>query len=118
MLLLTSCSVFMAANKSGVSIEKINECRTRGCLIADGAIPISSKKNKDGSLAEEVFQVKKPTGSTSRAVMHGALDVATMGIWEVAGTPMEGVMGQKEMYAIKALYKGNGEDISAIQLVQ
>lgn len=118
MLCLTSCSVFMAANKKGTSIDQLTECKTRSCLITKGAVSLNSKKNKNGSLAEETFQVRKPTGSASRAVMHGALDVATFGIWEVAGTPMEGVMGQNEMYLVKVLYKDDGEEIRAIQLGQ
>ena len=117
-LFLTSCSVFMAANKSGVSLEQLSACKIRECLLSNGATPISSKKNKSGTLVEEIYKAKKPTGSAARAAMHGVLDVATLGIWEVAGTPIEGTMNKDEVYILKVLYKDNGEDIKAIQLAQ
>ena len=115
--ILTSCSVFMAAKKEGVSIDQLSQCKTRACLISKGAIPIDSKKNDDGILIEETYQVQKAKGSASRAVMHGCLDVLTLGIWEVAGTPIEGSKGKKEMYSIKVHYE-NGENIKNIELVQ
>lgn len=115
--ILTSCSVFMAAKKEGVSIDQLSQCKTRPCLISKGAIPIDSKKNNGGILTEETYQVQKPKGSTSRAVMHGCLDVLTIGIWEVAGTPIEGSKGKKEMYSIKVHYE-KGENIKAIELMQ
>lgn len=117
-LLLTSCSVFMAANKSGVSLEELSVCRSKGCLLSKGAILVSSKKDKAGMVVEETYQAKKPVGSAARAAMHGVLDVATLGLWEVAGTPVEGVMNKKEMYVFKVLYKNDGEEIKAIQLAQ
>ena len=115
--ILTSCSVFMAAKKEGVSIDQLSQCRTRSCLISKGAIPIDSKTNDDGILIEETYQAQKPKGSASRAAMHGCLDVLTLGIWEVAGTPIEGSKGKKEMYSIKVHYE-NGENIKNIELVQ
>lgn len=118
MLCLTSCSVFMAANKKGTSVDQLTDCKTRSCLLTKGAVSLNTKKNKNGTLVEETFQVRKPTGFAARAAMHGALDVATFGIWEVAGTPMEGVMDQSEMYLVKVLYKNDGEEIRAIQLGQ
>ena len=117
MFMLTSCSVFMAAKKEGVSIDELSQCKTRTCLISKGAIPINSKKNEDGILIEETYQAQKPKGSAARAVMHGCLDVVTLGIWEVAGTPIEGSKGKKKMYSIKVYYE-NGENIKNIELVQ
>ena len=31
----------------------------------------------------------------ARAVLHGGMDVLTLGLWEVVGTPLEAVQGQK-----------------------
>jgi len=116
-LILSSCSVFMAAKKEGASIEELSQCKTRTCLLSKGAIPVDSKKGEDGLLIEESYQVQKPKGSAARAAMHGLLDVATLGIWEVAGTPIEGSMGKKEMYSIKVYYE-NGENIKKVELAQ
>jgi len=32
--------------------------------------------------------------SAGRAIGHGVMDVLTLGIWEVVGTPIEGVQGE------------------------
>jgi hypothetical protein len=117
-LCISSCSVFMAAHKSGVSVDELSSCQTRDCIISKGAEPISSSHNKSGVVIGETYRVKKPTGSTARAVMHGVLDVSTFGIWEAVGTPMEGVMNQSEFYSIKVLYNDNGQDIKAVQMVR
>jgi len=99
----------MAAKKEGVSIDELNQCRTRSCIIVKGAIPIDAKKNEYGEIIEETYQVQKPKGSAGRAVMYGVLDVFTLGIWEVVGTPIEGSVGKKEMYPIKIYYEDGGK---------
>jgi len=114
--ILCGCSVFMAANKSGTSIEKLGECRTRTCILSKDASPVHTKKDKKGNVIEESYHVKKPTGSAARSVMHGVLDVATFGIWEVAGTPIEGTLNKKDFYAIRVFYQEDGETIKAVQL--
>lgn len=81
--------------KEGASIHELSQCKTKTCLLSKGAIP-ADRKNEDGLLIEECYQVQKPKGTASRAVMHGLLDVVTLGIWEVAGTPIEGSVGKKE----------------------
>ena len=35
----------------------------------------------------------EPSGG--RAVAHGVMDVLTLGLWEIAGTPIEAVQGEK-----------------------
>ena len=113
-LFLSSCSVFMAAKKEGVSIDELNQCRTRSCILSKGAIPIDAKKNEYSEVIEETYQVQKPTGSAGRAAMHGVLDVFTLGLWEVAGTPIEGSAGKKEMYPIKIYYE-DGDKIDRVE---
>ena len=117
LLFLPSCSVYMAAKKEGVSIDELNQCKTRSCIISKGAIPVETKKNGLYRIIEETYQVQKPTGSAGRAAMHGVLDVFTLGLWEVAGTPIEGSMGEKEMYPIRIYYE-DGDKIKSIELVQ
>ncbi len=112
---LSGCSVYMASKKEGVKIEEASQCKTRGCLVAKGAIPVSSRTGKDGNVIE-VFNVRKPTGSTSRAVMHGILDIATLGLWELAGTPMEGSQNKVEMISIEVYYDKN-ETIKEIKIL-
>lgn len=114
--LITGCSVFMAANKTGISAEKLGECRTRTCVISKGAISASVKKNVSGTITEETYTVKKPSGSAARAAMHGLLDISTLGIWEIAGTPIEGTLNKKEHYSVKIIYQNDGETIKTVQL--
>lgn len=111
LLILTSCSVMMAAKKSGTDINTISGCHTRTCLLDDGGKPIKEMASA------EIIQFQKPTGSAGRAAMHGVLDVATLGIWEVAGTPIEASQGRKEMFAVKAIYEKDRETIKSIQLM-
>ncbi|EKE00885.1 MAG: hypothetical protein ACD_21C00258G0002 [uncultured bacterium] len=114
--LLSGCSVFMAAHKTGVDAEKLGECRTRACIISKGAVPVHTKKDSKGEITEETYQVKKPTGSAARAVMHGGLDVLTCGLWEVIGTPVEGTLDKDKFYTIKVTYQKDGETVKAVQL--
>lgn len=111
---LMSCSVYMASQKEGVSPDEIKQCKTRTCLLNKGAVTISQEMNKQEILTEEIFQAKRPSGSSGRAAVHGALDVATLGLWEGVAAPMEGVMNKPDKYGIKVKYKSNGEDIKSI----
>lgn len=105
---LTSCSVVMAAKKEGVAVEKLQACHNRGQVIATGAQVVSSERLVTGELIE-VYQIQKERGSAARAFMHGALDVSTLGLWEVFGTPIEATVDKKEFYSLKIYY--DAEDI-------
>lgn len=116
--ILTGCSVFMAARRSGTSIEEAQRCRTRSCLIAkEGVTVIDSKEDEKGELIYEDYKIEKKKGSTARAVMHGILDVATYGIWKVAGAPIEGAKGKKETIAIRVYYDEN-KNIDKLEILQ
>lgn len=115
--LLASCSVIMSARNNGVNATTLSKCKTRSSLIADGAQPISHKTNKQGKFVSEMFKAQIPTGSAARAAMHGVLDVATFGVWEVVGTPIEIIKGKKRFYIVKANYKADGETVNSIQLM-
>ena len=103
LLITSSCSVVMAAKKEGVSVEKLQCARTRGQMIACGVTVISSDRTPTGELVE-VYQVQKERGSAARALMHGVLDVSTLGLWEVVGTPIEVCVDNKEFYTIRVFY--------------
>ncbi|MBW1998583.1 MAG: hypothetical protein JRJ29_11535 [Deltaproteobacteria bacterium] len=116
-LILSSCSVYMAGKKEGVCIEEVTQCKTKACLSSKGAEPIDSKRDENGVLIE-TYKFRKATGSTARAAMHGILDVVTLGIWEVAGTPIEGSKGKKQFIVVKVTYEKDDETIKSIELVQ
>lgn len=112
---LSSCSVAMAANKQGVSLDKVQACRTRGQVISTGALVIDSEKYENGELVE-VYQIEKERGSAARALMHGVLDVSTCGLWEVVGTPIEACSDQKEYYSLKVFYDDR-DNVKKIELL-
>ncbi|CDZ77354.1 hypothetical protein BN59_01637 [Legionella massiliensis] len=111
---LTACSVVMASKGNGVNPKDLGACKTRSCLIAAGAIPIDHTNSKQGKLASENFRATMPTGSAARAAMHGLLDVGTLGLWEVAGTPIEAVKGRKTGYVVAVKYEQDGSTIKHI----
>ncbi len=112
---LSSCSVAMAARKEGTSIEKIRCCHTRGQILSQAACVISSERTQDGSLIE-VYQFQKERGSAARAFMHGALDVSTLGLWEVVGTPIEACVNERTYFSLRVYYD-YCENIRKIELL-
>ena len=100
---LNGCSVFMAAkqpDKKPVELFKVGT--PRSMLLAEFGLPIVSEE-KDGK-KHEIFsftQGYSAGAKAGRAVFHGAADVLTLGIWEVIGTPTEGVFdGTKMAYEV------------------
>lgn len=115
LLTLNSCSVAMAANKQGVSIEKVQTCRNRGQFLACGPQIIDSERLCSEGLVE-TYQFQKERGSAARALMHGVLDVSTLGLWEVVGTPIEACVDEKTYFSIKVYYDQN-ENVKTIELL-
>lgn len=113
-LFLASCSVIMAAQKDGVSPKDLSSCKTRSCIIASGGEPLDSIKNSKQILVSEHFRALMPKGSAARAAMHGVLDVATFGIWEVAGTPIEAVKKKSTHYVVAVTYENDGQTVKKI----
>lgn len=106
-LMLSGCSVYMASNSEGLKPlefqKNLSKCNNRTCVLLMGPKVINSTKSADGTITEE-YRFSIDTGSTSRAVMHGLLDVATLGIWEVAGTPIESSRKKNSYLFIKITY--------------
>jgi hypothetical protein len=98
-----SCSVAMAASKNGTEMHELYRCRTREQFVLAGAQVISTERLASGHLVE-VYQYKEATGSTGRALIHGLLDVGTLGIWEVVGTPIEGFCKHSEYYTLRVTF--------------
>lgn len=104
--LLSACSVGMAARTGGVKAEEVTQCQTRDCFISQDNVEILERKDSNGRFSETYkFQLKR--GSAGRAAMHGLLDVATLGVWEVVGTPIEATK-KKKYVVITAHYDDKG----------
>lgn len=73
--------------------------------------PISETKHCDGTItAIYEYEVGREP-SAGRAIAHGVMDVCTLGIWEVIGTPVEAYKGDKMRMNVK--YDRNEKMISA-----
>lgn len=90
---IQGCSVYKASSNEGVSVNDIKKCNTKGCLLSLGMDVVSGKLNPKGQFVE-IFRGKarKSGGNYLRAVEHGIMDVGTLGLWEVVGTPVEGAI--------------------------
>ena len=59
-LMLSGCSVFMAAHKTGVDSEQLAECRTRSCcIISKGGDTASLRIRANGALYRVVDIISK-----------------------------------------------------------
>ncbi|HJZ24621.1 MAG TPA: hypothetical protein VJ201_09305 [Candidatus Babeliales bacterium] len=111
-LILSGCSVYKAASNEGVSVSDVCKCRTRGCLLSHGMEIIDRHKEKDGTYMETYRAVARKSGiNYARAAGHGALDVMTLGLWEVVGTPVEGAISNNRGYiTLRATYQYEGAE--------
>ncbi len=103
-LLLTSgCSVGMAmSGKKNPNLGAIHEGSSRGEVELQLGSPIRSLTHMDGTRTDIYEYEIGNEPSAGRAVGHGVMDLLTLGLWEVVGTPIEGVQGDK--YEITLLY--------------
>ena len=112
-IVLCGCAVSQAAKKRGVELAEVMKCNTRTCFLSlrDSTI-LLSQKGADGSMSE-TYKILLEQGSAGRAVVHGLLDIATLGVWELAGTPIEGSMNKDEFAIVTANYDKNNNLITA-----
>jgi hypothetical protein len=88
----SGCAAFKASqqpDRKNLSVLKPGTPRSH--VIAELGAPIWSERNPDGSTTD-VFAFKQgysKGAKTGRVLFHGAADVVTGGLWEVAGIPIE-----------------------------
>ncbi|PSJ18162.1 hypothetical protein C7H79_04570 [Nitrosomonas supralitoralis] len=90
-VVVSGCSVFMAAKQpEKKDIELLKEGVTRTQLISEFGAPVMSEY-KDGKRFEifKFIQGYSTGTKAGRAFLHGAANVATLGLWELVGTPTE-----------------------------
>jgi hypothetical protein len=92
---IQACSVGMAMSGSeNPDLGAIRVGASRGEVELHLGSPIKTTPLPDGRRAD-VYQYEignEP--SAGRAVGHGVMDVLTLGLWEVVGTPIEAVQGE------------------------
>ena len=96
---LGACSVYKAStqpSKKDLSVLKPGTSRDR--VIAEFGAPVNTEPLDKGRKDIFTFIQGYSTGAkVSRAVFHGVADVFTAGLWEVAGTPIEGSFDGKRI---------------------
>ena len=95
----TGCSVVMASKQpSKKNTEMIQHGLSRNLVIAEFGAPITSEyKNGKRHEIYTFTQGYSTASKVGRAFWHGAADVATVGLWELFGTPAESVFNGKKM---------------------
>ena len=100
---LSGCSVFMAAKQPGLKdVELFGVGTHRSTLMAEFGRPMSSEEREGKRYDVFSFVQGYSAGARAgRAVFHGVADVVTLGLWEIIGTPTEGVFsGDKTVYEV------------------
>ena len=93
------CSVMKATQQPDrKNLDVLSKGTPRTHVIAELGAPVWSD-SKDGGTTD-VFAFKQGYSrwnKAGRAMFHGAADVATFGLWEVVGTPVETIADGKDM---------------------
>lgn len=99
--LTSGCSVYMAANQpSAKNLTLLKPGTERAKVIAEFGAPVTSETK--GGVRRDVIKFTQgysTEAKAGRAVLHGAADVFTLGLWEVVGTPVEGHYNGDEISA-------------------
>jgi hypothetical protein len=110
LLAITGCSVGMAmSGKKNPNLGAVQVGSTRGEVELQLGPPYKTASLPNG-LRSDMYEYEignEP--SAGRAIGHGVMDILTFGIWEVVGTPIEGVIGDK--YDLNIIY--NSDDTVA-----
>jgi len=92
---LSACSVGMAlSGRENPDLGAIRIGAQRGEVELHLGAPVQTV-SLDGGRRADVYEYQignEP--SAGRAIGHGVMDVLTLGLWEVVGTPIEGVQGK------------------------
>ena len=95
-LVLSGCSVGMAMSGSKApDLGHVKVGATRGEVELQMGPPIKTNIDELGRRIDIYEYEIGNEPSPGRAVGHAAMDVLTLGIWEIVGTPVEGFTGEK-----------------------
>lgn len=119
-VLVEGCSVTMAAKeetRKDLSVIRIGG--NRDDIVQVLGAPYMTTRNEDGG-CKDVYKLVEdaPTkGEKTLAVVgHAAMDVVTLGLWEIAGTPLE-LATQKDATTF-VLYYGPDNKLKAYDAIK
>jgi hypothetical protein len=108
---LSNCSVGMAlSGKKSPELGAIRVGSTRGEVELQLGPPIKSVTTEDKRRVDIYEYEVGNDHSAGRAIGHGVLDVFTLGLWEVVGTPVEGFTGNT--YSMTITYDASDRVVS------
>lgn len=105
---MSGCSAFMAAKQpEKKDLSLLREGVSRAVLISEFGAPVVSEFKDQKRYEIFKFVQGYSTGvKAGRAFLHGAASVATLGLWELFGTPTEITFSGDEM-AFQVSYDEN-----------
>lgn len=102
---LSGCSVGMAVSgREEMNMSIVYPGVPRKAVISRLGEPESSVMDEDGNYIDTYVIVKGNEPSAGRAVVHGTLDVLSLGLWEIVGTPVEIIEGVETKSALTIFY--------------
>ncbi|MCO6442420.1 MAG: membrane lipoprotein lipid attachment site-containing protein [Nitrococcus mobilis] len=102
LLLLSGCSVGMAmSGKSTPDLGVVKQNASRGEVELQLGPPVRVSTMDNGHVLNVYEYQVGNDPSAGRAAGHAVMDVLTLGIWEVIGTPIEGFQGDKRRVQIE-----------------
>ncbi len=94
------CSVYMAAvGQKEPDLSVVRTGASRGEIELQLGKPIQTASWQEGRLDIYEYELGNEP-SAGRATAHAVMDVLTLGIWEIVGTPLEAAQGKKHQLKI------------------
>jgi len=100
---LSACSVVMAAHQpSRKDVKLFAHGVPRNLIVAEVGAPITTETRAGKRVEVFAFtQGYSKAARVGRTIGHGAADVLTLGLWEIAGTPTEAAFnGKRVVYEV------------------
>jgi len=100
--ILSGCSVGMAmSGKATPDLGVLKQTASRGEVELQLGAPVGTNTMENGHVLNVYEYEVGNDPSAGRALGHAAMDVLTLGIWEVVGTPIEGFQGDKRQVQVE-----------------
>ena len=100
--ILSGCSVGMAmSGKATPDLGVLKQTASRGEVELQLGAPVATNTMENGHVLNVYEYEVGNDPSAGRALGHAAMDVLTLGIWEIVGTPIEGFQGDKRQVQIE-----------------
>jgi outer membrane protein assembly factor BamE (lipoprotein component of BamABCDE complex) len=117
--LFSNCSVSRALNQPDKKNMNVLAVGThRDTILAELGNPVTSGIEEDGSIYDifSFVQGYDKSNKVSRAFIHGILDIASLGLWEVVANPIEGVVSGTKI-KIKIVY-GKEKKVARVEEIK